>query len=236
MHELDELLELQERDSDLDRLHHRFEALDERVTVAAAVTSSEDAKVALDHAAERLAVMRREQKSLEDEIEMLTARIEEATRTLYGGTVKATRELMAIQLEIEVLEGQRSTLEEAAIEKLLECDAAEEEWLLARGIAESAESDLSLASEQLEAAVRKLGDEIARAEEARDRARTAAGESSALGLYDRLRSKHGGIVISRLSGGVCGSCRLQISAVSETQLRSETGTPRCEHCSMILLP
>lgn len=236
MHELDDLLELQERDTDLDRLRHRLETLEEREIAAIAADSCQASRDSLELAAERLAVMRREQKSLEDEIEMLTAKIDEANRTLYGGTVKATRELLGIQSEIEMLERQRSALEESAIEKLLECDAAEEEQVLAQGVAESAESDLSSANEQLDAAVKKLEDEIAQAEEARIQARSAVGGSSALGLYDQLRSKHGGVVISRLSDGICGSCRLQISAVAETQLRSEAGTPRCEHCSMILLP
>lgn len=236
MHELDELLALQGCDSDLDRLNHRLETLEEREIAEAAATSRNKAKAALDLAAERLAAMRRDQKSLEDEIEMLTARIEDANRTLYGGTVKANRELMGIQQEIESLEKQRSDLEEAAIEKLLECDAADEERLLALAAADEAESLLASANDKLAAAVNNLNDAIALAEQARDQARSAADDLPALELYDQLRSRHGGVVISRLSDGVCGSCRLQVSAVSETELRSEAGTPRCEHCSMILLP
>ncbi|RIK11169.1 MAG: hypothetical protein DCC49_01080 [Acidobacteria bacterium] len=236
VHELDELLELQERDSELDRLLHRLETLEEREVAAAAAESSQSARTALDAATERVMALRREQKSLEDEIEMLTARIEEANRTLYGGTVKATRELLGIQSEIEMLEKQRSALEESAIEKLLECDMGEEARLLAQADFDSAESSLASATDRLNTAIDKLEREIKSAEEARDLARSAASALAALELYDQLRAKHGGIVISRLSDGVCGSCRLQISAVFETQLRNETGTPRCEHCSMILLP
>lgn len=236
MHELDDLLVLQERDSYLDRLRHRLKTLEEREQVVAAAESCHAARAAFEKATESLAKLRSEQKSLEDEIEMLTAKIDEANRTLYGGTVKATRELLGIQSEIEMLEARRSTLEELAIEKLLECDAADEDRLLAQGRAETAESDLEMASKRLEAAIRKLEDEIVRAKEARDEARSAARDSPVLGLYDDLRSKHGGVVISRLSNGVCGSCRLQISAASEAELRSEVGTPRCEHCLMILVP
>lgn len=64
MHELDDLLELQERDTDLDRLRHRLETLEEREIAAIAADSCQASRDSLELAAERLAVMRREQKSL----------------------------------------------------------------------------------------------------------------------------------------------------------------------------
>lgn len=236
MHELDGLLELQERDLDVDRLVHRLETLDERSAVTEAAAVCDLANSTLLARESELAELRRKQKALEDEIDIVSSKIEDATRTLYGGTVKASRELLSIQAEIEMLESKRSDLEDSAIELILACDEADEARGRAQAELDAAKADEASATNRLQVAVAEIEAQISSAKDKRDSAREVAQALAALKLYDDLRKREGGVVISRLTDGVCGACRLKVSAVFETELRNTSEVPRCEHCSMILLP
>lgn len=236
MEDLERLLPIQELDSELDRLHHRLEVLAERIAEKEALESWEAIKTEHDMAVEQLECARREHQENEEKLEALNAKIEEGTRVLYGGTITATRELMALQAEIESLDKHRSVLEEAVIESMLAIDDAEVEVQRCRERLDAAARRLEEARENLRSATAGIESEHDKVEKALAEARGTVGGSMALEIYDELRSKYGGVVVSKLEDGVCGSCRLKISTACETELRHGEGIPRCEHCSMILIP
>lgn len=236
MEGLAELLALQEHDSAIDRLRHRRESLPELDELSDALKGLDETEAVLREAEKARDEVSGEMKRLEDELSGLTEKIEEQNKILYGGTIKANRELMALQADIGMLESQKSELEESVLEAMVRRDeAASLSSKVLESVTESS-SKVAAIRGKVDALQRDIDLEISAEEEERKLAAAAVPDRDLLEKYDEMRASFGGVVISRLSEGVCGACRLRISSVALEELRATDGVPRCEHCSRILVP
>lgn len=236
MEGLSELLRLQEIDSAIDTLRHQRESIPEIADLEAAKELLGDAELLRDESQKMKDVASAEMKGLDDQAASLTGRIAEINTKLYGGAVKATRELVALQADMEMLERQKTEIEESELEAMVALELAEGELADAVSRVESTKAAIAGATERLESRRREIDALIAGREADREIEASAVPDGSPLELYDRLRMKPGGVVISRLHDGVCGACRLKISSVAYEALKSSSDIPRCEHCSMIAVP
>jgi len=230
-----QLLEVQALDTTLDQLAHRAANLPARAQLA--------------EIEERLAALRRDvavveeeqaglvaqQTKLEDEIASIESKIASADRQLYAGG-SDVKELQALQEEIASLKRRVSSLEDTELELLEQLEPVEArlgELAAARAQLDADAIAATAAIAEGEAEVdRERADVLARRE-----ALVAGIDATAVGEYETVRSRLGGIAVARLEHGSCGACHMKLSAVEHDRiLHLAPDEPvRCEDCGRFLV-
>lgn len=233
---LEQLLVVQEHDTAVDQLRHRRDHLPERD----ALRALDERLAALDRRRAEVTARRdelaRTQRRAEDELAMVEQKRRDTDARLYGGTVRAPRELQALQDELAALGRRQDELETDVLDVLTELEPVEAELgqLDAdRGLVESERAAAAGALAEAEAAVDA---ELAEVRRARDAA--AAGvPGEQLADYEDRRRRLGGIAVARLVGTSCGGCHLTLSAVEIDRLRrlAPDQTAACEECGRLLV-
>jgi len=230
-----QLLEVQALDTALDQLAHRAANLPARSQLA----EVEERLAALRRDAavveEEQAVLVAQQTKLEDEIASVEAKIASADRQLYAGG-SDVKELQALQEEIASLKRRVSSLEDAELELLEQLEPIEARL-----------GELAAAQAELDAEAIAATTAIAEGEAEIDRERAdvvarreslvAGIDPGAVGEYDSVRSRLGGIAVARLEHGSCGACHMKLSAVEHDRiLHLPADEPvRCEDCGRFLV-
>jgi hypothetical protein len=234
--DLDALLGLQDVDTALQQLRHRRAHLPER----AELTAIDQETARLEREVREAGVLRDEiagrQAAVEGDLASTEARAATVNRRLYGGEVRASRELQAMASDVETLKARSSVLEDQVLE-LME-------------LREPYDARLASLSDQLGAlAARRtavvaalvvseaaVDEELTRLEAARTVA-TASVPAELLSAYDRLRVEMDGVAIARLVAGRCDGCHLTLPAMERDRIRhlppGEVAT--CEQCGRILV-
>lgn len=234
--DIDQLLQVQERDTSLDRIRHQIEVLPARAERDAAQGALEalDASIAAQQA-ERDELARR-QKRLDDEVETLGAKRTAHDTKLYGGTVTNARELQDLQEEIESLGRRITHLEDDELEIMELVEPIEAALVDLRSAREKQAIALDEATVRLAAEEADLAGQLATEQAARDE--VAAGVTATLLTeYDQLRAGGGGVGIARLVGNQCGGCHLTLSAMEVATIRKHPDeVTHCEECGRLLVP
>src|SRR5262245_33958986 len=121
MAELDTVAHLQDLDSQIDERQHRIEA------IRASLGASDELKQArndFEHARTDLQGLEKRQRDLEWDISDRSTKIAELEKKLYSGTVRAPKELSALQTEIEHMKTALSEVEDKALETMTRVDEA----------------------------------------------------------------------------------------------------------------
>lgn len=236
MSSLEDLLVVQNHDTALDQLRHRFETLPERAALheleaerKRLAASMAEAVVARDAVAGREA-------ELERNIAASEARIKEIDRRMYSGEISASRDLQAMAAEIESIKGRVSTLEDGALAAMDEREPLD----AAVSSLEAMDASLVVEAERLRAAIAAAEAEIADAAKAEHAARTtaaAAVPADLLASYEKLRARLGGIGIARLEHGTCMGCHMKLPATELDRIKSHPIdlVVHCEQCGRILV-
>lgn len=236
MSALGDLLHLQGHDTRADQLRHRLAHLPEREAYA-----EHDRRLAEHDRAQgtleaRRAELQRDQKRIEDEVASVEAKAAEVDRTLYSGTVTSPRELQALQDELAALRRRQRQLEDRVLELMEQVEPLDAE--LAAG---------ATTRRELEERGRALADALAEAERAitaeleavlaEREAIAATVPADLLARYDTLRAQLQGIAVAPLTGGSCGGCHLQLSAVELDRIRRQPpdALVTCEECGRLLV-
>lgn len=230
------LLSVQDHDTRIDQLRHRFENLAER----ALLVERQQARRQFHDQREAKQVHRLElQRNLkrnEDELAALEDRTKREYDRLYSGEVSGTRELLTLQEEVDGLRSRCSDMESDALElmeAIEEIDAEVE--ALGSGL-ESAESEVAAVQEQLAEAEAVVRAEIDQESAARS-SETADIPEAALASYEGLRKSMGGVAVARLRNGTCEGCHLALSAMELDRVRHAPADEvcYCEECGRILV-
>jgi predicted nucleic acid-binding Zn-ribbon protein len=230
------LLDLQDLDTAIDRHRHRRATLPERAALA-----DLDASLAQRAAVLAKAIVGRDevagrQAELEAELASTEARIAAVNRRLYGGEVSASRELAAMQADVEGLRQRASDLEDRILALLEEREPFDGEVDAAEEAIAALETRLAEALRALAAAEAVVDGELAGLEAQRQEA--AAGiDPEALSAYEQLRARMGGVAVARLVGSRCDGCHLTLPATELDRIRhlppGELAT--CDQCGRILV-
>lgn len=152
---------------------------------------------------------------------------------LYGGSVRNSRELEGMNLELELLRENQRKHEEGLLRALEAIEDTERKLgRLEDGLREMQEAreqqHASLAGEraQLEAASEAL--------QARRSGMASQVNPEHLRLYDRMRIARQGQAVSRVERGVCGGCRISLPSRVVQQARTSQRPVQCPSCSRIL--
>lgn len=230
------LLSVQDHDTRIDQLRHRFETLPERAELAA----SQRARQQIDDQREAVQVRRlglqRNLKRNEDELAVLEERIKRENDRLYSGEVTGTRELLTLQEEVDGLRNRRSAVENDALELMeaIEEIDAEVEALAAGAVA--AEAEVAGSRQRLTEAEAAVQAEIDQEDAARS-TEAADVPETALASYEDLRNRMGGVAVARLRNGTCEGCHLGLSAMELDRIRHAPADEvcYCEECGRILV-
>jgi uncharacterized protein len=234
--ELEALLALQALDTGIDQRRHRRSHLPERAELAA-----------LHRQAAELSAVAAEVTSARDEIAGRQARIEadlaateeratSLNRRLYGGEVRASRDLQALAADIEVLKGRASGLEDQVLELMEQREPMDQRLAELSGQIAAIEARARSAAATLASSEASIDKELARLDGERTAA-AAAIPPDLLNQYDRLRARLDGVAVARLVGNHCDGCHLTLSAMELDRIRHlpEREVISCEQCGRILV-
>jgi predicted nucleic acid-binding Zn-ribbon protein len=229
------LLDLQAIDTALTQLAHRRRTLPELAELdklARQIAALDDERIRAQVAVDDLD---RDIARLDKDVEQVRGRAgkDQARRDIGTGPA---RELEALQHELASLARRRSELEDAELELMEQRDTA------AAALREVQErlAGTRTRREQTEAARDEALRQIAQEEEFRSAGRkplVADLPTDLVELYDRIRESSGGLGAALLRAGRCGGCRLELSGVERSRVRSAAPDEvvRCEECRRILV-
>src|SRR6266498_2156353 len=119
--QIEELLALQNLDTEIGRLQDEMEALDHGDRIERAVAQRQ---ARLTQAENRQHGLELEQKASELELKSLEEKKHQTSRRLYEGHVTAPRELQMLEMELGMLDRQRQRQDENILRRFDEIDAA----------------------------------------------------------------------------------------------------------------
>lgn len=229
---LADLLDLQELDSQIDRLLEHRAGLPELGEYKGAHDALTRLGAEREEAAASLKEVELELDKSEGELEILENKLKEHETRLFAGGMSA-RETEHMRLEVESLRGQRGTMEERVLALLDRVDPARE---VVAGLDESV-SSVTADKERLEAIIKaewgRIDAEIARKEERKKEAVLPI-PADLLEIYENLRRIKEGVAVGRFDNGVCGGCHMALSPAEQAEAFEEE-IPRCVHCRRILV-
>jgi uncharacterized protein len=224
------LYRLQQVDRQIDHARSQLEAirrtLENDAELQQALKELQTAQTGHHHANNAL-------KNAESDVEAQRIKIEQADSSLYGGKVQNPKELQDLQKDIVSLKKHLVTLEERALEAMIE--------------AEDAESNLQAVKTKLELMQARLGDEhkkliadqsafsIKLEQLAEERGATLTTiENELLQIYEWLRQQKRGVAITEVSDNSCASCGATITVALQQNARSQKQLAHCPSCGRIL--
>ena len=236
MSSLDRLLVVQDHDTHIDQLEHKRQTLPEKAELAELEKRRTALRATRDEVAGRRDEVAERQAEAEAEIAAAEKRITEIDNRMRSGAVSASRELQAMQGEIDSIRGRVSSLEDGALEAMDEREPLDAE---VSGYDEqlAALDDAAAAlAERIREAEAGITDELVR--ERAQRAEAAADLPADLSsTYEKLRARLGGIGAARLDGNRCAGCHLTLPATELDRLRHLPAgeLAYCEQCGRILV-
>jgi len=232
--EMDRLLDLQERDSALDRLRSRSEEIRSGEEIRRLRGTVEDVERTLGELRLAHDAVTAEQRRLENEIDSVSRKSEAEQKRLYDGTIVNVKELDALQAEIKNLGERRGRLEDDVLERMERREELEARIATAEADVTSARDTLERESTGSAVELEQISKDTGNLQEQRDG--LAAGiDGELLELYEDLRAQKRGVGVAALVDGVCQGCHQKLSAMELDRLKKTSGIKRCEYCRRILV-
>lgn len=230
------LLSVQDHDTRIGQLRHRFDTLPERAALAARQQDSKRIVNQRETSQMRQLELQRNLKRNEDELAALEERTKREHGRLYSGEVTGTRELLTLQEEVDGLRSRCSDMESDALELMEAIEGIESDVVTLGSSLEAAEDEVAAAQQQLAEAEAAVQAEIDQETAARS-TEAAVIPEAALTSYEALRSRMGGVAVARLRNGTCEGCHLALSAMELDRIRHAPADElcHCEECGRILV-
>ncbi|HMG26557.1 MAG TPA: C4-type zinc ribbon domain-containing protein [Acidimicrobiia bacterium] len=234
---LDTLLELQTRDTAIDRLRHRRDTVPERAALESTQAELGALRQQLADATARQEAVTREEQRFDDEARSLEDKAAEVERRMYSGEVTSPRELQALQADVDQLRRHRGGLEDRELEVMERRESLDTEVAELGRRAGELESEAERLGGALAEVEEEIDDEMAAERSARDEI-SATVDAGLLADYEQCRHRARGMGAARLNGNTCQGCHLSIPSVEAERIRkSRAGTvAHCDNCGCILVP
>ncbi|MFN2594249.1 MAG: zinc ribbon domain-containing protein [Actinomycetota bacterium] len=231
---LNRLLDLQDEDTEIKRLHERRSSLPEAQRLAEASELLEELTSDVTVAGQQVEDATRRQTHLEGEMSVADDKIGREEQRLFSGAVANPKELSALQAEVAMLKRKRAELEDALLEVMVDRDQAEETAQKLSGEKNETDATVTTLKETVGKLVEDIDSQIATHEAARIEI-TAAIPADLLELYEKIRATKGGVGVARLEQSTCLGCHTKLPAREVERLRAEGGIQRCDNCRRILV-
>ncbi|HIZ99712.1 MAG TPA: hypothetical protein H9805_14190 [Candidatus Janibacter merdipullorum] len=230
------LLELQALDTRLQQIDHART----RVPAIAALAEAEgelqqvsDDVVRVETA---LSDIRREVTRAETDVQQVRDRATRDQARLDAGTGMTSRDLTALQSELEALARRQSDLEDVELEAMERQEAAEERLTERTAEQTRLQGEVDRIRAERDAAVAELDTERVGVADSRSGLVDSI-DDGLLALYDRIRESSGGLGAAEFMHGRCGGCRLELNPVDIAAIEKAAvdEVVRCEECGRILV-
>ncbi|WEV79331.1 C4-type zinc ribbon domain-containing protein [Janibacter cremeus] len=230
------LLQLQALDIRLQQIAHARTRLPQIAALEQARAQLQRAQDDVVRAETTLGDIRREVARAEADVQQVRDRAARDQQRLDTGAGMTSRDLTALQSEIESLARRQGDLEEVEIEAMERQEAAEER--VSSGTAKQAElqAEVDRLTRERDDALAELDAEERQVTAPRSEL-VASIDDALISLYDRIRDKSGGLAAAELKHGRCGGCRLELNPVDLAAIEKAPvdEVVRCEECDRILV-
>lgn len=230
------LLDLQDLDTELQRLDHRVRTLPEAVEAAALKERAEALESELISVRTKASDVERRQRKAESDVEQVRDRADRDNKALDSGQITSAKELQNLQSEIASLARRQAELEEIVLEVMEQSEEISSEVDRVAAAREEAVAEHTAAVARRDTALAEIQWDRTRRSQDRERVVEEI-PSDLLGLYDKLRAQYDGVAAAPLRYGRCGGCKLQLSTaeINEIKAAAEDEIVRCEDCRRILV-
>lgn len=230
------LLDLQEVDTALDRLVHRRRTLPELAEIERHEARLAELRDLVVGAETELADADREQRKVENDVDVVRTRMTRDQQRLDTGAVSHAKELESLRHELDSLAKRQGDLEEIVLEHMERREEIETRLAGLRTEQESVASALDAAAVARDEAFAGIDAEAAG--RIADRGKLV-GElpEDLLALYEKIRASAGGQGAAPLQRGQCMGCRLPLPPTEMSRFRTAPADEvlRCDECRRILV-
>jgi predicted nucleic acid-binding Zn-ribbon protein len=230
------LLELQDKDLELDRLSYRRRELAERATVGGLEASLAEVTARARNVQAERDKLANLLDGFDKHSESVGARIDAIEQRLHSGRAGSYRDEQAMGEEEASLGRQRREIEDQELEVMEALESLDQELAVFEAARVDLVEGLAVAREQLSVADAGIDDEWAAVSIVRD-GLAAKIEPDLADRYERLRSKLGGVGAAHIVGGACSGCHLMVPAGELHRLRQAAAgeVVYCDQCGRILV-
>jgi len=223
-----QLYQLQETDLELEANEQALRQISSQLGESQAVAKART-KVASE--SERLKDLKRQQQSLEWEIDDLVSKIAAIEDKLYSGRIGNPKELANLQHEVEGLKAKRTQLEDKALEIMEQVEQTEASVANLSREFKKLEAEWQSQQQQLSGNMEELKATLSELKHKRQTL-SASIDPQAIGFYEQLKRQKG-TALAKVEQGICVGCRISLSAAQLQQVR--TGSlVQCSNCGRIL--
>jgi len=224
------LIQLQAVDQEWDEKAQLYQAAKQQLADQSELETRRQAQRSLS---EKLSVARGKLRDAELELASLQQKARETEAALYGGRIRAPKELESLRKDLEHLRRRIAQLEDQTLLAMTELDELEAAAKRGQEELEAFESrwfgERELLGRQVEvwrARLKQLQDERARLRGALGRAELA--------LYDELRAKKAGLALAAMHNGTCQTCHVVVPSYKAKVVEAGEGVVTCDGCGRIL--
>jgi predicted nucleic acid-binding Zn-ribbon protein len=223
------LYALQQIDSELDARHAQLADVEARIGESEALAAL---ATALEETRSQMAGVQRRVRDAEAEVQQHESHVTEIEKKLYGGRVRAPRELEDLQKDVEAVQRQKRVAEDRELEAMvdletLQTQAADQQAELTRLTREWEEEQAALRDRRT-----ALQTDIARLSE-QSEAQARQVEAGALAQYRAMREKRPLAVVAVIQGQ-CQGCRIGQPMTLLQRARNPELLVNCASCGRIL--
>jgi predicted nucleic acid-binding Zn-ribbon protein len=223
-----QLYQLQELDLKLESSRHTIGQISSQIGENAEVVNT---RKKLAAAQEHLEELKKEQRSVEWEIDDLTNKLAASEEELYSGRTSSPKELTNLQHEIDSLKAKRRQLEERTLDIMDHVEGATKQESVLHKELEGLEKEWQEQQQQLSADLERMKKSTATLEEERETLASGI-DPAAIRSYEQLKRLKG-TAVARVEQGVCRGCRISLP-VTELQRAKSGELVRCSSCGRIL--
>jgi predicted nucleic acid-binding Zn-ribbon protein len=223
-----QLYQLQEIDLELEANEQALSQIASQLGESQAVVRAQT-KLASEN--QRLQESKRQQQSLEWEIDDLTNKLAVAQKKLYGGSIKNPKELASLQHEVEGFKSTRGHLEDKALEVMEQVELTASSIATLNTAIKSLTAEWQSQQQQLSNNMEEL--KATQSDLKRKRQALSAGiDPETIEFYNTLKRRRG-TTVARVEQGICHGCRISLSTGELQQVRGGR-LVQCSNCGRIL--
>ena len=179
-----------------------------------------------------LALVEREQRDLQGEVDDATAKVAREEQRLYGGVVRGSRELMALQQEVTGLQTQRHVREEQLLELLMRIEDVRSRLREENAQVKDLSAQWEAMKQEMQGRLAEVEAALARLSSQRQQLVQGV-EAGSLSLYETLRAGRG-LAVARIEQNRCQGCRVELPAAVVQRVRQDRQLTQCNHCNRLL--
>ncbi len=233
--ELRKLLPIQDLDREIDALSAERQGLLGAAQEMVLERELHARRTRASHVEAELAATERQQRLAELERQSQEVERERATRRLYGGEVRAPRDLEGLQKNIAGSEQRISDLETTILEAMEQADTLRQRLQTVRAAVTQAAAVLEKHRQTRRQRLAALDGRLPLLVAQRDTV-AARVDGVALREYGRVRrGAHDGVGVVRAESGRCTGCQVEFAPLVRERLRDPEQRVTCEHCGRLLV-